>query len=39
MALIGSSDCLEIAQRNGSTAALIGAHLGDEITVKLWTPA
>ena len=37
MALIGSSDRLEVAQRNGSAAALTGAHLGDEITVKLGT--
>ena len=39
MALIGSSDRLEIAQRNGSAAALTGARLGDEITVKLRTHA
>ena len=37
VALVGSSDRLEIAQSNGSAAAFTGAALGDEITVKLRT--
>ena len=36
MAIIGSSDCLEISVRDGSAAALLGARVGD--TLKLLNP-
>ncbi|MBM3924499.1 MAG: SAM-dependent chlorinase/fluorinase [SAR202 cluster bacterium] len=35
MALVGSYDTLEVAVRDGSAASLLGAEIGDEVTVRM----
>jgi S-adenosylmethionine hydrolase len=37
MAIIGSNDYLELSIRDGSAAAVLGAHIGDPL--KIFNPA